>query len=60
MDGAEETGLKNKFDVESILHSLEIICRILDYHNLALGRGEIVRVDFSEQGTTDSQLLVGW
>ena len=35
MDSVEETGLQNKFDVESILHSLEIICRILDYHNLA-------------------------
>ena len=58
-DRAEETSLKNKFNVESVLHALEIVCRILDYHNLALGRGEIMRVDFPQESTADPQLLVG-
>ena len=58
MGGTEEACLEDKFDIETIFHSLKIISWIFDDHSKTLLHPKIVIVDYLKQGTPNSKFLI--
>ena len=57
-DRSEKAGLENHFDIESVLHSLKVICRVLHNHVEALLHAQVVVVDRLEECAADAKFLI--
>jgi len=57
-DAPEESSLQDHLYVQTVLHALEVLSRILNSHRLTLLVLDVMLVDDAQQFTPDAQLLV--